>query len=566
VRFNEGLRSMAEEAKHILHLTDAFMRDGFKVTQRVSYKESIGLAAEHRSAVNYDTRQKKKAYYLEGTPYEMGYLMGLMAEEEITAMTQTFLDRIFFSFIGSTLLSRIHFLTEAITHFTAALAKAAFITMPQEIQDELHGLYDGCKKSHPETRVTLERLITLNLGFDLLLSIIYSGEFLLNNIPDIKPAEMDIPLMCNAFSIFGESAGHGHYFGRDFMFPSADVFQNVASMIICQPVESESKTCFPFVSVSAPGLVGSISAMNSQGVAMGVDMSPAACCDPTHIGVNSLLLTRACIQYGQNADQIIEKMRQTHRGVPWNYVLADGTRDKACVIESGKSDTNPDPFRYISPSFRPALPDKKFLESNWSASQKNGFMVRWSDYRYPAEYLSFNPALWQLFSKLQHPRKMPPPDAFGPVGYMNGSWKDKNCPATYYFAPQREELDDVIITTNHFIIPEMRLFAMHPWTSTVVGDKINDIQWRYDALNDEVSKVIKEKGSVGFEDARKLIDFLAPYGRYPGYYQGNPRSRDHKELCIQGCTSLFDLKNKLLESHYGYFCDEWVRITLSNYL
>ena len=65
--------------------------------------------------------------------------------------------------------------------------------------------------------------------------------------------------------------------------------------------------------------------------------------------------------------------------------------------------------------------------------------------------------------------------------------------------------------------------------------------------------------------ARKLIDFLAPYGRYPSYYADNPRSHDGKEIRIEGCTSLFDLKNMTVESHFGYYCDEWIKITLTNY-
>jgi hypothetical protein len=143
---------------------------------------------------------------------------------------------------------------------------------------------------------------------------------------------------------------------------------------------------------------------------------------------------------------------------------------------------------------------------------------------------------------------------------------EKNCPSTYYFAPQREDHDDLIIVTNHFIIPEMQLYSMHPWTSRVLGMKINDIQWRYDALNNEIMQALDENGSVDHSLAKKLIDFLSPYGKYTSYYDKKPRSRDGKEIRIEGCTSVFDLKNLFVESHFGYYCDQWIKITLPNYI
>ena len=107
---------------------------------------------------------------------------------------------------------------------------------------------------------------------------------------------------------------------------------------------------------------------------------------------------------------------------------------------------------------------------------------------------------------------------------------------------------------------------MYPWTASVIGNKINDIQWRYDELNNQILTSLEKYGSIDFYTARKLIDFLAPYGKHPWYYVDNPKSRDGKEIRIEGCTSIFDLKNGIVDSHFGYYCDEWVRITLPNYV
>ena len=93
----------------------------------------------------------------------------------------------------------------------------------------------------------------------------------------------------------------------------------------------------PFVSVTAPGMVGSISAMNTEGVAMGVNMSPGVNCDPSNIGVNSLLMVRLCTQHSRNADEAVDFIARSPKGVSWNYVIADGKSGRSCAAEAGAS-------------------------------------------------------------------------------------------------------------------------------------------------------------------------------------------------------------------------------------
>jgi hypothetical protein len=39
-----------------------------------------------------------------------------------------------------------------------------------------------------------------------------------------KLSKIKFPILCNWFSVFKEAAGGGHYFGEDFMFPTAGAF------------------------------------------------------------------------------------------------------------------------------------------------------------------------------------------------------------------------------------------------------------------------------------------------------------------------------------------------------
>lgn len=156
------------------------------------------------------------------------------------------------------------------------------------------------------------------------------------------------------------------------------------------------------------------------------------------------------------------------------------------------------------------------------------------------------------------------PGAFGENGYINKTMSDENCPYAYYFAPQRDKRNDVVLTTNHFIIPEMRLCAMFPWSVLVSQASLDDIQWRYDELNNEIFSALKNGGNIDFDKAKDLISFLRPDGKFKKYY--NPDNLPLSEVQVHGSISILDLKNKIIESLYGYFADEWVRITLPNYI
>ena len=213
------------------------------------------------------------------------------------------------------------------------------------------------------------------------------------------------------------------------------------------------------------------------------------------------------------------------------------------------------------------LPGQQFLDDQKQTPQQ-GLMVRWHNYQYPEAFLQFNEALFELYGKKYDP------SSFGERGYIceriNGKIEN-NCPYAFYFAPQRENKDDVLIITNHFIIPAMRFCGMEPWTVEVAKDQLDDIQWRYDKLND---LILANYGKIDWELAWKLINFLAPDqdSYVPDYYQHNPDYSYQTEAghCstkrVLGSVSLCNLTTKVVQSRYGYYADQPVRTTLMNYV
>jgi len=69
---------------------------------------------------------------------------------------------------------------------------------------------------------------------------------------------------------------------------------------------------------------------------------------------------------------------------------------------------------------------------------------------------------------------------------------------------------------------------------------------------------------VTYQEAKAAIDFLAPDRQYPDYYNKDGKPLD--QVQVHGSVSLMDLKAKTIETRYGYYSDEWVKITLIKYL
>jgi len=260
------------------------------------------------------------------------------------------------------------------------------------------------------------------------------------------------------------------------------------------------------------------------------------------------------------------------RGVSWMYVVADP--DKSCIIEAGHKTDSLDYLSYVPEDIKNSgfIPSQDFINNHHSTPFRKGVMVRWNNYQYPMEYQNFNPPLMNFMKTYT---KMPlallltkykynyNPLDFAEKGYLNKMWTNNNCPVNYYFPPQRENRDDFLLASNHFLIPEMRLCAMLEWTQFVASGNIQDIQWRYDELNNELLNAL-EHPPVTYATLKNIMLFCSPYSaKFPDYY--NPQGLPKEKVYVHGAISLIDLKSNVIESLYGYFKDEWVTIHLNEY-
>jgi len=628
-------------------LRKAFDKDGFDLAESGVFRFSnrLGIIAEHRTARNYDTGRRKRVYYVEGTPYEMGYLMGRMAEPEIDRMTSLYIDGMVRDLIrrqldheededaegenhqdntddneGQRSLPRQLGLPRLDMHSVLVRSVYSLIenrdvtkAVPKAFREEIAGIVDGCRHAanlrRQRTKVNSRALWVLNAGIDVLYSLAYTGKFLSLLFHDahrrVRPTS---PFLCNAFALLNEATTGGALFGRDFMFPTGGVFQDLACLIIRNPTREQEGVALPTVSMAAPGIVGSMATMNVHGVAGGVDVSPGANSDHRRPGMNSLLLVRHSIENGKDATGAVECIVQAKRGVSWCYIIADGGHgeDRACVVEAGASDAGMPSKGFIEDlskkdrKLRSLLPSAGFLKAHPTGKMLNGAMARWADTTLPLRpYIeSFNEKLWAHL----RPEVAFDDVAFGERGYINPRRTpkeieedgyrvvhEKRCPENFYFAPQRGKPGEVLLLTNHFLHPAMRLYAMHPWTNKLTAEKLpDDTQWRYDELNARILQAL-DRSPISYAQARNLIDYLSPLRKPPaGYYYaaegpwsesyadkgqwsrdyaiGDTWKQNRKRIAVGGAVLLFDLKARTAEAKYGYHADDWVKISLKRYI
>jgi hypothetical protein len=564
--------------KTTTELTQAFSEDGFEVKRTVTYQGMRGMLAEHRTARNTRTNEPKRAYYVEGSGYQMGYLMGLLAEKDVRRMTVDYVNNVIPAFISPDLigLSR-QLVFQILLYIVKVWCQVVYTAYPNDIPEplrqEMLGMAAGCKAADPNSSVTYENLLALNVGVDALVAAIYTGLGLYERIdpildklggkiaflakykwliplakallPKLKAEFFRVPLACNAFVAFGEATrDHKCYFGRDFQFPTAGIFHDTACLVVSNPnyALADGQPALPLVSQTAPGFVGSVTAMNRAGVGIGVDMLPSANCNPLRPGLNSLLMVRYAGHSGHAADRAVDAIVAAQRGASWIYPVADGKNNQAVIVESGMTTDNLDYLAYPPASLKSLLPNGPFQPS------RRGLFVRGTDWQYPAGYEQYNQ---RLFQKMGYPYD---PAQFGERGYLNPDWKS-GPNQTYFFAPQRESKPGLAVATNSALVPEMRLCAMKEWTNIVGGYKMADILWRYDELNNQC---LDAYGSIDEDKARALIDFLSPKGKFKDYYHGNP--------VIEGSVSLCNLTDQTITCHFGCQDDEWVKLTLPEYV
>ena len=150
--------------------------------------------------------------YVEGSGYQMGYLVGLLAEREVRLMAKEYVRHVIPEFISPDLDSdRKNRLIELLLWVVREYCHAVYAVFPDDIpahlRDEMRGMADGCKAKDSTSTVTYDELLSLNAGIDCLVSAIYSGLGLTGAITDHIPGRKGDTILNSNRPRRGASAG-----------------------------------------------------------------------------------------------------------------------------------------------------------------------------------------------------------------------------------------------------------------------------------------------------------------------------------------------------------------------
>ena len=580
----------------------AFNKDGYTIIAKeylYDKKNSIiarGYEAKSKKVTNFRTGKHKSVFYLEGNAFDMGYLMGHMAAKETHKLLNKFPAGIISGFAPILKKGEVgKLIRDFIMHVLEKECKKAAKKLPPSVLNEMKGILAGVKAHSPLVKVTIEQIYLVNMGFDVITSLISDLKLPLHKAlkkefgKEIDDAyltgekQLFKPhVFCNAFSVFGKGTKKGeHFFGRQFQFDTGGVFQDVATMVISKPTDGR----IPLVAVTAPGFAGAMTAMNQHGVAMGVDSVVAVNADRKDLGINSLLLVKNAMFENSSAAKTISYVQKIHTGVPWLYPLSDGTSGQAAVLEVGANMEKTDPWDFVEPKVKTHA--KGLLNPLRSKLGKvvNGTFARMADYKQPYELLEpLNKGLLPLFGEKYHEEKWKGSDSLFASYYSTEKDFKKAFPGKkwkkntifgfgfYFFPPQRETQNDLILVSNQYFNPFLRLYSMNLLINMVTKKMWTTFQWRYDYLNQLLQK---SYGKIDFAKAWKIINFITAdktnqvgkdFAVWYGTKKYSNKEKTDKSYEISGEVSLMDLKQKKIQSTFGYVADKPLQITLPNYL
>ncbi len=370
---------------------------------------------------------------------------------------------------------------------------------------------------------------------------------------------------CNEFVVSGKATATGEtYHGRDFMFSTADIYQDAAAMVVYLPDEG-----YPFVTVSVPAFIGQSSGLNIKGLSVGQDVCLVSFMGKTP-GVGSMFMVRDIVQRSSNISEAVELVRNTTRGVSWVYFVASDEADSryghgaelSAVCnqrddEIGNGiDTIPGWIQLLYTNQTSILDQLDADELTAGGDIDRGVMVRGEAYEYPADDKFASPD----FSLEEYSSY---------TDYYNTGFR---------FTAQKETYDDALAATNHYIIPRMRMMQFQPLIDLIyaISGNLAESVWRYENM---ISQIGEYHGNIEFfgdspdapaeGSAGWIIDFLNTQRSYPWFYrdQNDDGTNEYPvDVWVDGHHAVMNNTQREMRALYGYMTDPWVGVKLQPFV
>lgn len=241
--------------------------------------------------------------YVEGDPLEIGLTTGALSDSLLKKQEQ-----IFFGRIEDIVPSK--FQQNLLRNFLKWYNRKLYLNVPNEYQTEIYGVSQYTSQDFNNIAPQYQRSLYLHAAHD------------------IGHALQDLALVgCSSFAAWGEKSENGDLIlGRNFDFYVNDAFAENKIVAFINPKEG-----YPFMTVTWPGMVGTVSGMNKEGLTVTINAGKSKI--PIIAKTPISILTREILQHAKNIDEAVAIAKKRQLFVSESIMVGSAHDNKAVLIE-----------------------------------------------------------------------------------------------------------------------------------------------------------------------------------------------------------------------------------------
>ncbi|WP_299887221.1 C45 family peptidase [uncultured Lacinutrix sp.] len=288
--------------------------------------------------------------YVEGNPYQIGLVTGVLTEDLFKKQEHAFLSKVNELVPSKT---KQWFLRKLLAWYNRKM----YLNIPQEYKTEIYGLSKYAADDYNHIAENYLRILYLHSAHD------------------IGHALQDLALVgCSSFAAWGNKTEDGNLIiGRNFDFYAGDDFARDKIIAFVKPKEG-----YKFMSVTWGGMIGVVSGMNEHGLTVTINAGKSKI--PLVAKTPISIVTREILQYAKTIDEAIEIAKKRKVFVSESIFVGSAIDNKAITIE-----VSPKNFGvYVSPNENQLICSNHF-QSEAYANDKNNIKHKaesHSQYRY----------------------------------------------------------------------------------------------------------------------------------------------------------------------------------------
>lgn len=253
--------------------------------------------------------------YLEGTPYERGYVHGLLAEELVVRQEDYFVDR-----LNALIPSRLYqfFLKQIVVWLNKDLDE----NISDEYKEEIYGVSQFASPKYDYIAPKYQRILN------------YHGAH------DIGHAMQNMNLVaCSSFGAWnGYTPDSSLLIARNFDFYAGDDFAQEKIILFVKPDSG-----YKLMMVTWGGFTGITSGMNEHGLTVTLNAAPSKL--PSSTATPITLISRHVLQYAKNIDEAFNIVAKSKSFVSESFLIGSALDHRAVLIEKTPDTT----ILYTSP-------------------------------------------------------------------------------------------------------------------------------------------------------------------------------------------------------------------------